>query len=134
MFLLNFHEGVMKCKQTTIEDLTTLAGVSRQTVSRVLNNKDLVADETRAPVLEAIEALDYRTPVPAVWRLDAPTFSAYSPLTTIHYPFYEVGRAGARLLIELINGQSAPSDPVRLETRLVIRRSCGAQSGSVPVH
>jgi len=36
------------------------AGVSRQTVSRVINNKDEVSPETRARVLTAIEELGYR--------------------------------------------------------------------------
>ncbi len=52
------------------------------------------------------------------------------PLTTVHQPSYELGRAGARLLIDMINGQLAPSSLVRLETRLVIRHSCGAHSVS----
>jgi DNA-binding LacI/PurR family transcriptional regulator len=50
------------------------------------------------------------------------------PLTTLHQPNYELGRTGARLLIDLISGEPAPSAPIRLETELVIRRSCGAQS------
>jgi LacI family transcriptional regulator len=50
------------------------------------------------------------------------------PLTTLHQPNYELGRTGARLLIDLISGKPAPSAPIRLETELVIRRSCGAQS------
>jgi len=50
----------MKRKRTTIEDVAVLAGVSRQTVSRVLNNPDSVADETRARVLAVIEKLNYR--------------------------------------------------------------------------
>ena len=54
------------------------------------------------------------------------------PLTTIHQPNYELGRTGARLLIDLINGKPAPSCPIRLETKLVIRRSCGAQSAPTP--
>jgi len=53
-------EGLVKRKKTTIEDVAALAGVSRQTVSRVVNDRDLVADETRARVLAAIEELDYR--------------------------------------------------------------------------
>jgi DNA-binding LacI/PurR family transcriptional regulator len=48
------------------------------------------------------------------------------PLTTVHQPNYELGRTGARLLIDLVNGQPPPATPVRLETRLVIRRSCGS--------
>jgi len=47
-------------KRATIKDVAVLAGVSRQTVSRVLNEEDYVADETRARVLAAIEELDYR--------------------------------------------------------------------------
>jgi DNA-binding LacI/PurR family transcriptional regulator len=50
------------------------------------------------------------------------------PLTTLHQPNYELGRTGARLLINLINGQPAPSVPIRLATRLIIRSSCGAES------
>jgi DNA-binding LacI/PurR family transcriptional regulator len=41
-------------------DVAARANVSRQTVSRVLNNKDEVRDETRARVLAAIEELGYR--------------------------------------------------------------------------
>lgn len=52
------------------------------------------------------------------------------PLTTIHQPNYELGRTGARLLIDLINGKPPPPLPIRLETHLVIRRSCGAHSAS----
>ena len=59
-FRFYFHGSAMKHKQTTIKDVAVLAGVSRQTVSRVLNDPDLVADETRARVLAAIEALNYR--------------------------------------------------------------------------
>jgi LacI family transcriptional regulator len=50
----------MRRKRATIEDVAALAGVSRQTVSRVLNENDYVADETRARVLAAIEQLSYR--------------------------------------------------------------------------
>ncbi len=50
----------MKGKRATIKDVAALAGVSRQTVSRVLNDSGYVADETRARVESAIETLDYR--------------------------------------------------------------------------
>jgi LacI family repressor for deo operon, udp, cdd, tsx, nupC, and nupG len=48
------------------------------------------------------------------------------PLTTIHQPSYDLGRTGARLLIDLINGEPPPSAPIRLGTKLVMGRSCGA--------
>lgn len=45
--------------QITIQDVARHAGVSIATVSRVLNNSHLVADQTRAAVTEAIEELQY---------------------------------------------------------------------------
>jgi DNA-binding LacI/PurR family transcriptional regulator len=44
----------------TIIDVARWAGVSRQTVSRVINEKDEVTAETRQRVLDAIDALGYR--------------------------------------------------------------------------
>ncbi len=44
----------------TIEDVAKLAEVSTATVSRVLNNHDLVSDEARQRVLDAIRKLDYK--------------------------------------------------------------------------
>ena len=46
--------------RTTIRDVAAVAGVSYQTVSRVLNNKPDVAEETRQRVLEVIEQLGYQ--------------------------------------------------------------------------
>jgi LacI family transcriptional regulator len=47
-------------KQSTLSDVAERAGVSAQTVSRVINGKDGVAEETRTRVMEAIEKLGYR--------------------------------------------------------------------------
>jgi LacI family transcriptional regulator len=45
------------------------------------------------------------------------------PLTTIHIPHYEIGRAAAQLMLErLQDGDSDPRD-VRLEPSLVVRGS-----------
>jgi LacI family transcriptional regulator len=44
----------------TIEDIAKRAGVSRGTVSRVLNNHPAVSDETRAQVQQVIDHLNYR--------------------------------------------------------------------------
>ncbi|MBL8160901.1 MAG: LacI family DNA-binding transcriptional regulator [Anaerolineae bacterium] len=43
-----------------MEDIAKRAGVSRGTVSRVLNNHPAVSDETRAHVQEVIDQLNYR--------------------------------------------------------------------------
>ena len=44
----------------TLNDVARLANVSRQTVSRVINNKDAVSPETEQRVRAAIRELDYR--------------------------------------------------------------------------
>jgi LacI family transcriptional regulator len=46
--------------KATIRDVAAAAGVSRQTVSRVLNDKPDVAKETRQRVLEVIDRFGYR--------------------------------------------------------------------------
>jgi LacI family transcriptional regulator len=46
--------------RVTIEDVARAAGVSRQTVSRALNDKSEIAPETRRRVLAVVEELDYR--------------------------------------------------------------------------
>lgn len=45
---------------STILDVAKRAGVSKATVSRVLNNPDIVKEATRRAVFEAIETLNYR--------------------------------------------------------------------------
>jgi LacI family transcriptional regulator len=47
-------------KKITIRDVAAAAGVSHQTVSRVLNDRPDVAEKTRRHVLQIIEELDYQ--------------------------------------------------------------------------
>jgi len=47
-------------KRPTIKDVAAAAGVSRQTVSRVINNRPDVADETRRRVWQVVKELDYK--------------------------------------------------------------------------
>ena len=49
----------MAKERVTIRDVAALAGVSHQTVSRVINDNERVLPETRSRVLEAIAELDY---------------------------------------------------------------------------
>ncbi|HLA42957.1 MAG TPA: LacI family DNA-binding transcriptional regulator, partial [Aggregatilineales bacterium] len=44
----------------TMQDVARYAAVSTATVSRVLNNPEVVNEETRRQVLDAIKALNYR--------------------------------------------------------------------------
>src|SRR3954467_10658293 len=52
--------GVAMGLQPTVSDVAGVAGVSRQTVSNVLNAPELVRPETRERVTEAIRTLGYR--------------------------------------------------------------------------
>jgi LacI family transcriptional regulator len=57
----NVHEGCMsKFKRVTILDIAAQAGVSYQTVSRVINNRPDVAGETRERILKIIDQVGYR--------------------------------------------------------------------------
>ena len=47
-------------KRVTIEDVARAAGVSRQTVSRAINDLDEISPQTRARVLHIAEEMDYR--------------------------------------------------------------------------
>ena len=49
----------MTARQVTIQDVAQAAGVSRQTVSNVLNNGGRVGEAAKARVLEAVTALGY---------------------------------------------------------------------------
>ncbi|MBD8105547.1 LacI family DNA-binding transcriptional regulator [Erwinia persicina] len=49
----------MRSRSVTLEDVASAAGVSYQTVSRVLNHSDQVAEQTRKRVEAAMQALNY---------------------------------------------------------------------------
>jgi len=50
------------------------------------------------------------------------------PLTTIAQPAYEVGRTAAELLLARVREPALPSRQVVLDTRLIVRSSCGFES------
>jgi hypothetical protein len=56
-------ENIVSC---TLRDVAQLAGVSTATVSRVINESELVSLNTRSKVLFAISRLEYRPDVHAV--------------------------------------------------------------------
>ncbi|MEF2721436.1 MAG: LacI family DNA-binding transcriptional regulator, partial [Limosilactobacillus fermentum] len=49
-----------KHRQVKLEDVAALAGVSKTTVSRVLNNRGYLSEATKQRVHEAMEQLHYR--------------------------------------------------------------------------
>lgn len=49
-------------------------------------------------------------------------------LTTVHVPRYEIGRRAASMLIDKINHKNDENHKVVLDTELIIRNTCGANS------
>ncbi|MGD0876678.1 MAG: LacI family DNA-binding transcriptional regulator [Anaerolineales bacterium] len=70
-----------KIAKTTIMDIAKASGVSVSTVSRILNDKPDVAEETRERVLNIIK--DYRFAPQAPWQQ---LKSGKSHFITLHYP------------------------------------------------
>lgn len=99
----------------TIIDVAAQAGVSRQTVSRVINNKGEVSDETRTRVLAAIEELGYRPSAIARSMVagHTRTLGCIAPNLT-DYTFasiIESAQAEARRQAYFVLTGSAPSEP-----------------------
>ncbi len=72
---------MQKLSKTTIVDIAKASGVSVSTVSRILNDKPDVAEETRRRVLEVIEARGYTRQ--AQWQQLA---AGRSHVISLHYP------------------------------------------------
>jgi LacI family transcriptional regulator, repressor for deo operon, udp, cdd, tsx, nupC, and nupG len=88
-------------KKITIRDVAEHAGTSYQTVSRVINNKGEVAPATRARVLQAIEALNYRP------SMAARTLAQEQPRTAIiavAIPFESDFLFGNAHLLQMLHG------------------------------
>jgi DNA-binding LacI/PurR family transcriptional regulator len=100
-------------KAPNIRDVAALAGVSYQTVSRVLNNSPAIRDTTRDRVNEAIDQLGFRPNQAAralvtsrsrtIGVLSADTKSFYGPTTAIYAIEQHAREAGYRLSITNIN-------------------------------
>ncbi len=69
----------------TIQEVADLAGVSKATVSAVLNDKKTVKESTRAEVLEAIRKLNYRP------RAAARTRTPMRTLRSVGFVLREIG-------------------------------------------
>jgi DNA-binding LacI/PurR family transcriptional regulator len=83
-------------------------------------------------VMAAIRQKGLRIPEDvAVVGYDNIPVAAYTspPLTTVDVPAVEPGRIAGEMLISLLRGEEPKERVVRLETKLVVRASCGARKG-----
>ncbi len=80
-------------KRVTIADVATHAGVTKTTVSRVINNKGEISTETREKVLKAVEHLGYRRSRIARGLATDRTFLLGLIVPSISYEFFtEIAR------------------------------------------
>lgn len=112
-----------KVKAPNIRDVARLAGVSYQTVSRVLNESPSIKDTTRQRVLEVISEIGYRPNQAARALVTARSrtigvlsqqTSQYGPTTSIHEIERAAREAGYRLSITNISS----SDSVAIKSGL----------------
>ena len=78
----------MQRRLATLDDVAREAGVSQQTVSRVLNNPDVVSERTRDKVIRAMQALRY-VPNRSAQLLagkSAPSIGLITASLTLHAP------------------------------------------------
>ncbi|MBV7697935.1 LacI family DNA-binding transcriptional regulator [Streptomyces sp. TRM70350] len=120
-----------------MDDVARLAGVSKQTVSRVLNDHPAVRAETREAVLEAMRALGYRpsrsarslasgrTRMLGVISFDAARYGPASILTAIN-----TAAQGAGYLVSSIALDTAERDTV---VRAVDRLSAEGADGVIAI-
>lgn len=75
-------------RKITIEDVARHAGVSISTVSRVMNNSDYIAEDTKQKVLDTIISMDYRPNALAKGLKQMKTNSIGLILSDLQNPFW----------------------------------------------
>src|SRR5215212_3929483 len=105
---------MQKLSRTTIVDIAKASGVSVSTVSRILNDKPDVAEETRRRVLEVIEARGYTRQ--AQWQQLA---AGKSHVISIHYPRASEGFNYASM--DFITGATAACEEQHYSLNLITK-------------
>ncbi len=54
-------------------------------------------------------------------------------ITTIRSPSFEMGKLAAQLILNRLENQTEIQDPIRVPGQLIIRESCGALRGKIPM-
>jgi LacI family transcriptional regulator len=108
-------------RRVTIEDVARAAGVSRQTVSRAVNNKGEISPATRERVLEAVRALEYRPSRVARGLATRRTRTIGLVVPDITNPFFpEIARGvqdvarGADYSVFLCNTDESPEEELQV--------------------
>ena len=113
----------MQRRSATLEDVAREAGVSQQTVSRVVNNPQIVAQRTREKVLRAMQTLHY-VPNRSAQLLAGKAAASIGLITaslTLHAPSQiaaAVKRYAGEQGLEVAIAMPAQSDYPALQARL----------------
>lgn len=99
-------------KNATIRDVARAADVSVATVSRILNNKPDVSEETRLKVLEVIDELGYARSLQ--WKQIT---SGKTRVVTLHYPYK--GAVSNQLSLHFITGATTACEEHNYSLHLV---------------
>lgn len=54
-------------------------------------------------------------------------------ITTVCPPSFEMGQLAAQLIVDRLENQVEIKDPIRVKGRLIMRESCGAEQGKLPL-
>ena len=92
-------------KRVTINDVALRSGVSKSTVSHVINQTRHVEDQTKQKVLQAIEELNYRPSSIARSLVSQTTATAGLLISDVGNPFYHEVILGVEE-VALANGYS----------------------------
>lgn len=91
----------------------------------------VASDVVAIGAIEAARQANLRIPDDlAIVGFDDIPWSAYlnPPLTTVRLPAYSLGWKAGYLLIQLLNQEEIEEETILLETQLIVRESCGAQT------
>jgi len=97
----------------------------------------VASDVVAIGAIEAARQSNLRIPDDlAIVGFDDIPWSAYlnPPLTTVRLPAYSLGWKAGYLLIQLLNQEEIEEKTILLETQLIVRESCGAQTHSYPLN
>ncbi len=71
----------------------------------------------------------------AVVGYDDRDFASFSnpTITTICPPSFEMGQLAAQAIVNRLENQIEVKDPIRVQGKLIVRESCGAEPGKIPI-
>ena len=98
-------------KKTTIQDIADALGISRNTVSKAINNSDGLADATREKILQKAVEMAYKqfSYVASLAGNDSPRFVSSKARLAVNTAISPAAPDRSRVLLETNRGLSFPA-------------------------